>query len=254
MRFLLLALVLFGGVASAQTLPLRLPQFIEPPASNGADAVLYPNGVLYNPTLGCIAGAVSGAWPCLATDADVTAAQAAAVAQAGTSAAATYMPTSTANAANATQDAAAATLAGRVTTLESQVATVQGAVTTAQTTAAAAQAAAGTNAAALTALTNRVTAAESAITALQALPKLACSNLSVAGSITLPLGGLSAASTVTVAGAPVGTHCGVGTPAFLPLGAEPVAAVATASTVSVRFQGSIGLIVPAGTYRVCCVL
>lgn len=257
MRFLPLALVLVGGVASAQTLPLRLPQFIEPPASNGADAVLYPNGVLYNPTLGCIAGALAGAWPCLATDADVTAAQAAAVSQAGTNAAATYMPTATANAANATQDAAAATLAGRVTTLESQVATVQGAATAAQATATAAQTATSTNAAAISSLATRVTTAEAAITALQALPKRACTTATLTG-LSIPLtGGLSSTQNVNLVGVPVGTTCTVAGSTRAPAGATGSPVVTTAGVVSVAFVGGGGLLsgviaIPNGTYRICC--
>lgn len=94
MRILTLSLLLMCSTAGAQTLPFRLPQFVEPPQANGADAFLYPNGILYNPTLGCLAGAVAGQWPCLATDADVTAAQTAAVQQAATAAAATYLPRS----------------------------------------------------------------------------------------------------------------------------------------------------------------
>lgn len=102
MRLLTLAVLLFSAGASAQTLPFRLPQFVEPPASNGADGFLYPNGILYNPTLGCLAGAVVGQWPCLATDADVTAAQSTSVQQAGTNAAAIYLPRSEANTTTAT--------------------------------------------------------------------------------------------------------------------------------------------------------
>lgn len=119
-------------------------------------------------------------------------------------------------------------LSGRVSTLETQLPTTD----------------ATANAAAAT--------ANAASVAIAALQKRACTTFNVAAAITLPLGGLSSTTTVTVTGAPVSTFCGVGTPSFLPLGAEPIAAVTTTGSVSVRFQGSVGLIVPAGNYRVCC--
>lgn len=252
-------LCLLAAPALAQT-PNALVQFPEPPELNGAPATTYNRHLLWNSGKTCVQRPVGPIWECFATQAEV---------------ASTYLPTATANSTFATLQSSITGnttditgLTTRVTTLESQITTVQSAASaaqtsatsaasaaaTAQTAATAAQSAASTNATAIAALAVRMTAAETAIVALQALPAMKCENLSVASSITLPLGGLSSTSTVTVTGAPVGTYCGVGTPSFLPLGAEPLAAVATTSTVSVRFQGSVGVIVPAGTYRVCCVL
>lgn len=141
------------------------------------------------------------------------------------------------------------------------------AASSAQTTANAAQTTAsnaGTSAAAAQSTANAAQAASNAnataITALQAtvagLSKRACGSASISG-VSIPLLGISSTTTVAIAGAPVGTSCDVGLPSFLPLGAKPVAAVLTAGTASLRFEGNSALLsaviaIPSGTYRVCC--
>lgn len=94
------AVVALGAVAYAQTRPLGLPQFANPPESNGADPTVYPNGVLYNTGLSCSQRSNGATWLCLASQADVTAANSAQ----DSAIAATYMPTSVANAAIATMN------------------------------------------------------------------------------------------------------------------------------------------------------
>lgn len=238
MRSLALAIILTSGIASAQTLPLRLPQFVDPPASNGADAILYPNGILYNPTLGCIAGAVSGAWPCLATRADVAATYA------------TQASVSTVSSSVTSNTSSITSLNTRVTTLESQVATAQGTATAAQT-------ASSTNAAAIAALDTRVTAVEAAMAALQALPKRLCASFTVAGGLTVPLAGISTAINVPLPGVPVGAVCDTGAPTRPPLGARPDPQVSTAGTVNMVWVSNAAILsgvlsIPSGTYKVCC--
>lgn len=128
----------------------------------------------------------------------------------------------------------------------------------------------GTVSANLSSLATRVTALEgSAVTTsalnsavatlnarIDALPKSACANASVSG-LSIPLTGISSATTVSIPGVPAGTSCRVGIPAFVPLGAKPVVAVLSTGEASLRFEGNSGLLsgviaIPSGTYRICC--
>lgn len=273
---LLSLLVMLGvsGVVYAQTRPLGLPQFANPPETNGADPVLYPNGVLYNTGLACSQRSNGSTWLCLASQADMTAA----IAAQDAVVAATYMPTATANAAIATLTGSINTnatsissLSGRVTTLEGQTATLQTAVTaaqssassaatsaaTAQTAANAAQVAATTNAGAISALTTRVSGVETAIAALQALPRRLCTSFTVAAGVSVPLTGISTVQNVPLTGVPTGAVCDTGAPSRMPLGARPDPVVTTAGTVAMAFVSNAGLLssvisIPSGTYKVCC--
>ena len=132
------------------------------------------------------------------------------------------------------------------TTLSGEIASATSAAASAQSTASAAQSASSTNASAIAALQATVTG----------LSKRACGSASISG-VSIPLLGISSTTTVAIAGAPAGTSCDVGLPSFLPLGAKPVAAVLTAGTASLRFEGNSALLsaiiaIPSGTYRVCC--
>lgn len=72
-RLLSVLLLCVSGAASAQTRPLGLPQFAEPPEAHGADPSLYPNGVLWNTGLLCNQRALGTGWTCMATRDDVDA-------------------------------------------------------------------------------------------------------------------------------------------------------------------------------------
>ena len=132
------------------------------------------------------------------------------------------------------------------TTLSGEIASATSAAASAQSTANAAQSASSTNASAIAALQATVAG----------ISRRACGSASISG-VSIPLLGISSTTTVAIAGAPVGTSCDVGLPSFLPLGAKPVAAVLTAGTASLRFEGNSALLsaiiaIPSGTYRVCC--
>ncbi len=105
--------------------------------------------------------------------------------------------------------------------------------------------------------TSALTSAVATLNArIDALPKSACASASVSG-LSIPLTGISSTTTVSIAGAPVGTSCRVGIPAFVPLGAKPVVAVLSTGEASLRFEGNSGLLsgliaIPSGTYRICC--
>lgn len=104
MRLMLLA-CLVSSVAVAQT-PLAVPQFSEPPETNGASPVTYPRHILWNSGLACLQRPWGSSWNCFMTSAEVAAAD--------------------------------GVLSGRIGTLEAQVPAVQ---TTANNAAAAANAA-----------------------------------------------------------------------------------------------------------------
>lgn len=218
---LLAAAMLFLGSAELQTVPIGMPVFPEPPELNGADPVERPNAILHNSGLKCLQSAIGTHWECLVKSSEMDAVEASVLSAAGAA-------SSAASAAQSTANSAATTAAS------------------ASTTANAAQSASSANATAIAALQATVTG----------LSKRACANASISG-VSIPLLGISSTTTVAIAGAPVGTSCDVGLPSFLPLGAKPVAAVLTAGTASLRFEGNSGLLsaiiaIPSGTYRVCC--
>jgi len=276
MRILLCSALLVSTLATAQTRPLGLPRFPEPPELNGADAVLYENGVLYNTSLGCTQRSTGSLWRCLITAEEVATANAAQDAfaastyltqAAGTSAISALQTTINSN------STALNTVTSRVTALETQAGNLQAAVTsaqsaasaaatsaaTAQTAANTAQTAATANATAITALTSRVTALESSVAALNALPKLACTTFAVPAGVSVPLAGISTVISVPLAGVPIGTVCDTGAPSRMPLGARPDPIVTTAGVVNMAFVSNGGLggqaiAIPSGTYRLCCVL
>lgn len=98
-----LLFVLLAAPAFAQT-PLALPQFADPPESNGAPYTTYNRHILWNSGQLCLQRSTASSWQCLTTQAQTDAAKADAVSQANANAAATYMPTTTANAAIATMN------------------------------------------------------------------------------------------------------------------------------------------------------
>lgn len=118
MRFLAL-LLLVSASALAQT-PLAVPQFAEPPESNGASPVTYPRHILWNSGLACLQRPWGASWNCFMTSAEVAAAD--------------------------------GVLAARIGTLESQLPAVQTTATNAASVANAAQATANTNATAIATL------------------------------------------------------------------------------------------------------
>lgn len=103
MTRLALLFVLLSTPVLAQT-PLALPQFADPPESNGAPYSTYNRHILWNSGQLCLQRSTASSWQCLTTQAQTDAAKADAVSQANANAAATYMPTSTANAAIATMN------------------------------------------------------------------------------------------------------------------------------------------------------
>jgi hypothetical protein len=109
--FLLLAAPVF-----AQT-PLALPQFADPPEANGAPYSTYNRHILWNSGQLCLQRSTANSWQCLTTQAQTDAAMSSAVSQAGSNAAATYMPTATANAAIATMN-------GRIDAVQASIPTV----------------------------------------------------------------------------------------------------------------------------------
>lgn len=231
-RSLAIAVALASSVASAQ-IPLvsrlaRGPTLS--PLPQDADPIDYWAGAFMDQTNNCARFTVDGRnWlPCTATVSDVAAVSAyvdsVEVTLSGEIASATSAATSAQSTANAASGAASA----------------------AQATANAAQSASAANATAIAALQ----------TTVAGISRRACGNVSISG-VSIPLLGISSTTTVAIAGAPVGTSCDVGLPSFLPLGAKPVAAVLTAGTASLRFEGNSALLsaiiaIPSGTYRVCC--
>lgn len=269
-------LLLLSFVASAQTRPLGLPRFPNPPESNGADPVLYENGVLYNTTLACSQRSNGATWKCLTTAEEVAAANTAQDA----AIASTYMTLTSANTVITTMQANIGTnatgisgLASRVTSLEGQATALQTAVTAAQssataaassasaaqTAATAAQTASTANATAIAALTTRVSALETTVAALNARPRQACTTFNVASGFSVPLTGISTVISVPLAGVPVAAVCDVGAPTRMALGARPDPVVTTAGTVSMAFVSNGGLLssiigISSGTYSLCCTI
>lgn len=283
-KSLLLAVSLFAAPVLAQTTPINLPMFPEPPEDNGADPVPYANGILYNSGLACLQSTKGDHWECMvksseldAVSAVATAAQASAASAATAASAAQSTATSAATAAsgaqstaNAAQTAAssagtaAAAAQSTANSASTAAATAQSAASAAQTTANAAQSAASTNASDIAALVTRVGVAEglistlqSQVTALNALPRRLCTTTTLTG-LSIPLtGGLSSTQNVTLAGVPVGTTCTVSGSSRPPAGATGSPVVTTAGVVNVAFVGGGGLLsgiiaIPSGTYRVCC--
>ena len=224
-RSLAIAAVLVSSVASAQ-IPLvsrlaRGPTLS--PLPQDADPIDYWAGAFMDQTGNCARFTVDGrSWlPCTATVADVAVVQG-------------YV------------DSVETTLSGEIASATSAAASAQSTANAASSAASTAQSASSANASAIAALQATVTG----------LSKRACGSASISG-VSIPLLGISSTTTVAIAGAPIGTSCDVGLPSFLPLGAKPVAAVLTAGTASLRFEGNSALLsaiiaIPSGTYRVCC--
>lgn len=80
----------------------------------------------------------------------------------------------------------------------------------------------------------------------------ACTSATIT-AVTLPALGATSTSTVTIPGALAGRGCSVGPPAgsLLNVGVTPSCAITAANTASVRFQGTVGVAVAAGSYSVC---
>jgi hypothetical protein len=116
MTRLALLFVLIAAPVFAQT-PLALPQFADPPESNGAPYSTYNRHILWNSGQLCLQRSTANSWQCLTTQAQTDAAMSSAVSQAGSNAAATYMPTATANAAIATMN-------GRIDAVQASIPTV----------------------------------------------------------------------------------------------------------------------------------
>ena len=276
MRRLALALFFVSLSAFAQ-IPLAMPQFADPPESNGAPYSTFTRHLLWNSGQVCIQRSTPSSWQCLSTAAQTEAARADAVSQANANAAAIYMPTSAANAAIATLNgrvdtvqasaattsaltsavaalntridgsATSAALASTASALNTRVDGVQSSVTALGTTTSGLQ----TN---MAALTTRVSTLE-ANTATSAALAAAVATLNaridaipvatpdtVCGSVaisglSIPLTGISTASTLTVPGAVAGSPCVVGGSSFQALGAYAVCAVTATNTIQVRFQG-----------------
>lgn len=236
-RFVLVvSVVLASAVAMAQTLPLRLPQFPNPPETNGADPIVYPNGFLWNTDLQCNQGTIGSGWRCLASTAQVDAAKADAVSQSGSALASAV---ATLNAAISTVQT---NLNNAVLTLNASIASVQAGAATAL-------------ASAVATLNGRIDTVQASIPVVT--PDTVCGTATITG-LSIPLTGISSATTLTVTGATTGSPCVVGGSSFLPLGAYAVCAVTAANTVQVRFQGG-GLLgsvisIPNGTYKACALV
>jgi hypothetical protein len=186
---------------AAQTTPLGLPMFTEPPELTGAPVTVRPSGILKNTTKDCVQEVEGSGWVCLATLPEVATSKSEAVAQA--------------NAAVAAEASARATAD---TALGARIDTVQASIPT---------------------------------------PDTVCGTAAITG-LSIPLTGISSATTLTVTGATAGSPCVVGGSSFLPLGAYAVCAVTAANTVQVRFQGGglLGSIIsiPSGTYKACALV
>lgn len=267
MRRLLTLLALVAAPALAQT-PNPLVMFADPPEANGADYVTYPRHLLWNTSLQCAQRSTSTGWQCLTTNAETSAAMSSAVSQAGSNAAAIYMPTSTANAAFSTingniasaQSAistlqtGATALTSRVTSLESTTATQAGQIAAVTTTANAAATQASLSASVAT-LNSRIDTVQASIPTVT--PDTVCANATVTG-LSIPLTGISTTTTITMPGAIAGYPCVVGNPSFLPLGSKGVCIASAANTVQMRFEAggllSSILSIPNGTYRACVLI
>lgn len=247
---LVLLFALLAAPAFAQT-PNALVQFADPPEANGASYILYPRHLLWNTNLQCAQRSTSTGWQCLTTNAETNAAMSSAVSQAGTNAAAIYLPTSTANSTFSAIQTAATALSGRVTSLESTSATQAGQIAAVTTTANAAATQASVSASVAT-LNSRIDTVQASIPTVT--PDTVCANATVTG-LSIPLTGISTTTTISIPGAIAGYPCVVGNPSFLPLGAKGVCIASAANTVQMRFEagGTLGSLVaiPNGTYRAC---
>lgn len=271
MNRLIAALVFVCAPAIAQV-PLGLPQFADPPEANGASYTTYARHILWNSGQLCLQRSTPTAWQCLTTQAQTDAAKAdaisQAVSQANASAAATYMPTSTANSAIATMTSSingnasaitalqngASALGSRVTSLESTTSTQAGQIAAVTTTANTAATAASVSASVAT-LNSRIDTVQASIPTVT--PDTVCANATVTG-LSIPLTGISTTTTITMPGAIAGYPCVVGNPSFLPLGAKGVCIASAANTVLMRFEAggllSSILSIPNGTYRACVLI
>lgn len=242
------------------------------PLPNDATPADYWAGAFMDQTNNCARFTVDGQnWlPCTATVADVAVVQNYVESLDLTLSGEVATVYAMASGAQSTANSAASAAASASSAASAAQTTANGAATaasSAQSTANAAQSAAtsaGTAAASAQSTANAAQGATSinatAIAALQAdvagMSRRACGNAAISG-VSIPLLGISSTTTVPIAGAPAGTSCDVGLPSFLPLGAKPVAAVLTAGTASLRFEGNSALLsaiiaIPNGTYRVCC--
>lgn len=248
-----LAVVLTSASALAQTVPLGLPMFNDPPELNGAPVTVRPSGILKNLDRDCVQKVQGLGWVCLATVDNVAAAKSEAVTLANNN-----------TASQLTGYATTSALSGAVATLNSNITTAANtAQTNAQNTAASnlASAVATLNAkdtaqdAVSAALDARITQVQNSIPVVT--PDTVCGSTTVTG-LSIPLTGISSTTTLTVPGALTGSPCVVGGASFLPLGAYAVCAVTAANTVQVRFQGG-GLLssvinIPNGTYKACALI
>ena len=278
MRRLAVVLFLASFSASAQ-IPLAMPQFADPPESNGAPFTTFSRHILWNSGQVCLQRSTTTGWKCLVTDAQMNAAKTDAVTQANNNAAATYMPTATATSAFATMngridgvqataggaatqaalDAAIASLSANLSGVQSSVTTLGTRVTATESGASALTSRVGAlevGAATASSLASAVSTLNARIDAAQSAARL-CTATTLTG-LSIPLtGGLSTATNVTLAGVAVGTTCSVASNNRMPLGATGDPVVTTAGIVSVAFRGNGGLLsaiisIPNGTYRVCC--
>lgn len=236
MKLIAVALTLFAVPVFAQV-PLGLPQFSDPPESNGAPYSTYGRHILWNSGKLCVQKPTPTSWQCLVTQAQTDAAKADAVSQAGTNAAALYLPTATANASFSTVNS-------RLTSLESTTNAQAGQISAVTTTANAAASQASVTASVAT-LNSRIDTVQASVT-----PDTVCATTTVASAVVIPALGLSSVYTTTVAGAVAGAPCDVGTTFFLPLGGIARCIASAANTVQMRFEGAL-LTFPAGTYRQC---
>lgn len=106
----LVILCFLSAPALAQT-PLAVPQFAEPPESNGASPVTYPRHILWNSGLACLQRPWGSSWNCFMTSAEVAAADGLLSARIGTLEAQLPAVQTTANNAASTASATAAAVA-----------------------------------------------------------------------------------------------------------------------------------------------
>lgn len=237
MTRLALLFVVLAAPAFAQT-PLALPQFADPPESNGAPYTTYNRHILWNSGQVCLQRSTSTSWQCLSTAAQTEAARASAVSQAvsqaASNAAAIYMTTATGNAGFAAANSRIDTTNSSLSTTQTQVAGLQ---STSATTAALSSAVATLN--------TRIDGVQASIIA-----DSVCTNTTVASAITVPALGLSVVATTPLPGAIAGAPCTVGSTAFPPLGGSARCIASAANTIQLRFEGAL-LTFPSGVYRQC---
>lgn len=241
MRFLFLLCLLSSSIASAQTRPLGLPRFADPPELNGADPALYENGLVYNTTLACTQRSNGAAWKCISTAEETAAAISSANAAQDAMMAATYMTLGSAQSVIDTMEGRINGNSSSISGLSSRVSSLE--ATTA--TQAALQAA-------VASLSSQMSTVQS-----QMGVRRACTDFTVPSGFGIPLAGISSTISVPMTGVPARTSCDVGAPSRMPLGARPDPIVLTSGTVSMAFVSNGGLLsnvisVPSGVYRLCC--